>query len=181
MLKRLIAITVLLVHLFSIGGQLAVYQYMVYKSDRFFNEQISKNRYRIDDLSEICIPAAAPGVTDWKYFQPIHGSVRFKNTGYNYVGIKITRDAIYLMCIPNYETTHLSNQNIIYARQIPDIPVPHKDHVPFGKLNLSVCSYLILDYTFSAPAIIVRRALHNNPPFIPDSFIPGPGRPPNAA
>jgi hypothetical protein len=180
-LKKLVAIVLLSIHLFNIGGQLAFHQFLVYRSDKFFNDQISKNHYKLDDLSEIKVPVNMPGITDWTSFQNLSGRVQFKDASYNYVKIKITRHAIYLICVPNYETTHLSDQNIISARQIADIPVSRKDHVPFGKVNLTVYHCQIAYYQFSAPLIITTKNIDNSYCIIPNTFITGPGQPPDSS
>ena len=178
-MKKLTAISLLFIHLFNIGGQLSVYQYLVYKSDKFFNKQISENHYNIDDLTEIRIPANMPGIADWKNYENLCGRVQFENSAYNYVKIKMTRKAIYLVCVPNYATTRLSDQNIINARQIADIPVPKKEHVPFGKINLVAYNYQVVRYTFSIPVIGARKNINYEDIFIPNSPVSGPGQPPD--
>ena len=178
-MKKLVAIVLFVIHLFNIGGQLAFHEYLVYRSDKFFNEQISENHYNPDDLTEICIPVNMPGITDWKKFQNLNGSVRFGNSAYNYVKIKVTRHAIYLACIPNYETTRLSALNVIYARQIPDIPVPKKDHVPFGKINIVAYNCQAVRYIFSMPLIIAVAVTCYNHADIEGVHISGPGQPPD--
>jgi len=120
-----------------------------------------------------------PNVADWKSYLNISGEVRFENCCYNYVKIKITHDAIYLMCVPNYETTHLSGQNIINARQIKDIPVPHKDHVPFGKIILMTYNHPLIQYAFVSPLIVIQKEVQTDYPVTPHSFISGPGQPPD--
>ncbi len=165
--------------LFNIGGPLAFHEYLVYQSDKLFNEQISENHYSIDDLAEIKVPANMPGITDWKNYENLSGRIQFGNTAYNYVKIRMTRNAIYLVCIPNYATTHLSDRNIIYARQVPDIPVPKKEHVPFGKINLVAFNYQTIHYKFSTPLIKVRKTVSCYHSFIPNPLIKGPGQPPD--
>jgi hypothetical protein len=127
----------LAIYLLNIGGQLAAYQFMVYKSDKFYNAQTKVGRYNVNDLTEIRIPAEMPGISDWAGYENVSGQVKFAYESYNYVKMKVTRHAIYLMCVPNYETTNLSTQNIIHAENIKDIPVPKKQHVPYGKIVLS--------------------------------------------
>ncbi len=175
----MIAHTLLFIHLFSIGGQLAVHQYLVYQSDKLFNDQIIKNYYNFDDLREVRIPVNMPSANDWKEYENLSGQVQFANASYNYVKMKVTRNAIYLMCIPNYPTTHLCGQNIIYAPQIPDIPASKKDHVPFGKINLVAYSHQIIQYKFSIPIIVLRKAICSHHSIIPNSCIIGPGQPPD--
>jgi hypothetical protein len=99
---------------------------------------MSKNKYSISDLVEIKVPIHTSVVQNWKGYEPISGQIQFKNTCYNYVKLKLTADTIYLKCIPNYEKTRLLDQNIINAKEIADIPVNKKSHVPFGKINLSI-------------------------------------------
>ncbi|MGZ3833268.1 MAG: hypothetical protein ACXVB0_07090, partial [Mucilaginibacter sp.] len=134
-MKKLIAISLLVLQLFSLYGYMALYEYRVYQSDRLFNEQISENRYKLDDLVAVKVPVNMPTIQDWKDYVFVSGQVQFKNNCYNYVKLKMTRDTIYLMCIPNYNKTKLINQNIIDARKIADIPVSKKGRVPFGKGN----------------------------------------------
>jgi hypothetical protein len=170
----------LIIHLFNIGGQLVLHQYLAYQSDKLFNEEISKNHYNTGDLTELRIPVNMPGITDWKDYENLKGQIRFANSSYNYVKMKLTRNAIYLMCVPNYETTHLYNQNIINAGQIKDIPVPKKEHVPFGKINLATYNCQIVHYRFSAPILTFKKNIFSYHSVIPKSFISGPCQPPDA-
>lgn len=135
-MKKLIAATILTIYLFNMGGQLVVHQYLAYVADRFFNEQTSKGLYNVNDLTEVAIPVNMPNIADWKAYENISGQIQFGDASYNYVKMKITRHTLYLMCVPNYNTTHLSNQNIIIAKQVKNTPVSKKDHVPYGKTTL---------------------------------------------
>jgi hypothetical protein len=177
--RKLLAISLLCIHLFNIGGALALRQYFVYKTDRFFDAQIDKNLYSVDDLTEIRIPVDMPGITDWARFENLSGQVQFQYSSYNYVKIRITRHAIYLVCIPNYETTHLNTQNIIYAKQIPDIPVSKKEHVPVVKVNLAVYNCPLQYFVFEIPAIISPPSIFCHHSAVLKLFISGPGQPPD--
>jgi len=121
------------IHLLNIGGQLAFHQYLVYKTDKFYTEQTRKGLYDVKDLTEIIIPVNLPNISDWKGFENIAGEIQFGSTTYNYVKMKMTRTGLHLMCIPNYETTQHVDQNVVNAKGVKDIPVPQKDHVPYGK------------------------------------------------
>jgi len=180
-LKKLIAISLLLIHLFNVGRQLTFYEYLAYQSDKLFNEQIDKNNYNIHDVTEIRIPANMPGITDWKNYVNLRGRVQFGEAAYNYVKIKMTRTAIYLVCVPNYATTHLSNQNIIDVRQIPDIPVSKKGHVPVGKINFTTYHHQNASYRLLSPVIATSKPAILFQFFLPDACIAGPGQPPDPA
>jgi hypothetical protein len=150
-LKKIIAAFLLFIYLFNVGGQLALHQYLAYLSDKFFTEQTGKGLYNVNDLTEVKLPVNMPGITDWKGYENISGQVQFENQSYNYVKMKITRTALYLMCIPDYQTTRLTNQNIIDARQAKNVPVPKKDHVPYLKTTLAdKFSFAFTQFAFSA-------------------------------
>ncbi|HAL81288.1 MAG TPA: hypothetical protein DCO83_02845 [Mucilaginibacter sp.] len=151
-LKKLIAVVLLAICLFNIGGQLVLHQYAVFLTARFFNEQTSKGLYNVNDLTEVKLPVNLPGISDWSAYENISGQIKFENSSYNYVKMKITRNAIYLMCIPDYATTSLTSQNIIDAKQVKDIPVPKKEHVPYSKSSVrDNFSFAFLHFRFSSP------------------------------
>ena len=77
-----------------------------------------------------------PEISNWSRYEKLSGEVRFANVAYNYIAIKMTRNAIYLQCVPNYKTTRLFGQNIIHAENMQDIPVSPKRHVPYSKLSV---------------------------------------------
>ncbi|MFI5137652.1 MAG: hypothetical protein ACHQIM_07480 [Sphingobacteriales bacterium] len=151
-LKKLIAVVLLSTCLFNIGGQLVLHQCAVFLSDRFFNAQTSKGLYNVNDLTEVKLPVNMPGITDWRAYENISGQIKFENSCYNYVKMKITRNAIYLMCIPDYATTSLTDKNIIDAKRVKDIPVPKKEHVPYSKSSVrDNFSFAFLHFQFSSP------------------------------
>ncbi|TWJ04844.1 hypothetical protein JN11_00567 [Mucilaginibacter frigoritolerans] len=156
-----------------------LYQYFVYQSDRFFNEQISKNRYNVSDLVEIKVPIHTSAAQNWKRYESINGQVQFKNTCYNYVKLKLTADTIYLKCIPNYEKTRLFNQNIINAKAIADIPVNKNSHVPFGKVNFSITYNATASiFNFNPPLAIANSINTHICCYIIEHSIPLPEHPP---
>ena len=151
-MKKLTATALLTIYLFSLAGQFVLHQYAAYMSDKLFTEQTSKGLYNVHDLTEVKLPANMPGIADWPAYENISGRIQFENSTYNYVKIRMTRTAVYLMCVPNYATTRFAAQNIIDARQVKGAPVPKKDHVPNGKTTvLDNFSFAFLHFTFSSP------------------------------
>ncbi|SHN23636.1 hypothetical protein [Mucilaginibacter sp. OK098] len=128
-----------------------VHQYLSYRTEAFFNAQIKDGLYNVKDLTEVKIPANMPGVNDWTAYEKVSGSIQFANEAYNYVAIRVTRTAIYLKCLPNYETTRLSDQNVIHAENI-DLKIPKKEHVPYGKTTLTYnLSFTFIKFEFNSP------------------------------
>lgn len=159
-MKKLIAVTLLVCHLFSTGGYVAFYKYLEYRSAVFFNEQTAQNKYNKNDLVEVKIPIDMPNMTDWVAYENVSGTVQFEEASYNYVKMKMTRNAVYLMCVPNYKTTVYSINNVIVAKDIKDIPVPKKNHVPFLKLNLDEkAQFSFQQFAFSIPVIYIKTSI----------------------
>src|SRR6202000_2412865 len=92
--------------------------------------------YNTGDLFEVKLPVKLGQIAEWKDFENITGQIEFENISYNYVKMKLTRNAIYLMCVPNYKTTHVQGQNVICAKDLKSNPVEPKNHVPPGKFVL---------------------------------------------
>ncbi|MEO7215934.1 hypothetical protein [Mucilaginibacter sp.] len=179
-MKKLTAIFLLAILLFNIGGHLLFHQYFTYRCDKFFSQQVAQNRYNLHDLTEVKIPVNLPNLGDDAEYQDVTGQINFESSSYNYVKMKLTKTAMYLLCVPNYETTRLSGQNIIEARGMKDIPVPKKNHVPFGKLVLIVYSHQNLQYRFATPIITTFKKIHLYTQLqISNSSIEGPGQPPD--
>ena len=123
----------LVVHLFNVGGYLVLNQYLVQQSNKFVTEQISKGKYDINNLMEIKVKQHLPQIQDWKSYARVSGQIQLNGVAYNYVRLKMTRDTLFVQCIPNYETTKLLNENVICAKQVNDIPVSKKAHESSGK------------------------------------------------
>lgn len=176
-MKKLIASTLLAIYLFNIGGQLVLHRYFSYLAARYFVEQARKGFYNVNDLTEVKIPTNLPNIADWTSYENITGQIQFENTNYNYVKMKLTRTAIYLMCVPDYTTTQFTQQNIISAKQVKGSPVPQKNHVPYGKaLLLNNLNFEPVNFAFSPPfkgPVIVKavQSCHqviNHSPDVPE-------------
>ncbi|NCD70845.1 hypothetical protein [Mucilaginibacter agri] len=121
-MRKLVAIILLSVHLFNLYGYNMLNRYFAYRTDVVMNEHIAKNMYNVHSLVMVKLPVSLPNIQNWNSFERISGQINFKNASYNYVKMKLTKDTIYVMCVPNYKATRLSNENIICARQLDDLP-----------------------------------------------------------
>nr|WP_294942741.1 hypothetical protein [uncultured Mucilaginibacter sp.] len=170
-MKRIFAIVMLSIHLFNAGGYMLLQHYQEYRTDRQMNELISQNLYNPNALVEVKIAQHLPGITEtWGDYKNIDGQVQLKNACYNYVKLKVTRDTLYLMVIQNYEKTRLLKKNIIYAKQINDIPQGDKDHDASLKkagsdikYNAPVLQYQFIAFEEIAPLTVkpIQKGLSN--------------------
>jgi len=133
-LKKLIAMALLVSHLFSTGGNVLLHKYL---SDTFFNGQTSKNKYIIIDITKAKTPIDSLNLTYCATFGKVRGKIQFDKAKCNYVQMRTTCNATYLTCVSNYQTTKFSTWNVLLAKGIKNIPVPKKNHIPSIKLNLN--------------------------------------------
>jgi hypothetical protein len=126
--------------LFNLGGYALLFQYLINRSDSSTYEQINDNRYKLNDLVEIRVPVNFKTVEDEDEYAPVSGQVKLTDTVYNFAYLKMTRDTMYLLCLPNREKGRLKNARIIYTRQISDISY-EKSRVPVMKLSVFESDY----------------------------------------
>ncbi|AMR30772.1 hypothetical protein A0256_04710 [Mucilaginibacter sp. PAMC 26640] len=179
-MKRAVAIVLLTIHFFNLGGYLLLQMYALYQSDKFMNELISRNLYNPNSLIEIKIKQDKPIATDWTDFKNINGQIQLKETCYNYVKLKYAKDTLYVKCVPNYEKTKLIQSNIIYAKQVNDTPQDGKDNNSLlkkggadSKYDHDTAEFSFLCFSNLPPLVIKPRCLA-----IPSPFIAVQGRPP---
>jgi hypothetical protein len=179
-LKKVFTIAMLFVILFNLGGYSLFFQYMIDRSDNKIIDRINNNHYHSSDLVEVKIPVSLPTLQDWTEFETISGQVQFKNNKYNYAQIKMTRDTLYLLIIPNHNRTKLFNANIIYAKQVNDIPVNKKSHNSLAKKSISEneYNYTILQYNALPSAENIKTSCDYAFSDIIETSILVPGQPP---
>lgn len=124
-----------------------------------------------------------PTIQDWTEYEVIEGQIQLKDAYYNYVRLKMTRDTMYFVCIPNTAKTRLEKANIIIAKEISDVPLTKKGQQPAAKkVNTVLSEYNLqaFNYTYSAFGEAVNT---NNNGFIPTQlhhpYISSPGKPPD--
>ena len=136
---------------------MVLFQYFIYQSNKFNEEQISKNLYKASDLVEIKIPVNLPKITNWNSYERISGTIQLQENWYNYVKLKMTRDTLFVMCVPNYKTTRLINANIIYAREVSEAPLNAKKQAMPLK-SIAMFKYIPLTATVKTtpPVLIIK-------------------------
>ena len=159
-----------------------LFQFFIHQSDSSILSRINNNRYKSTDLVQIKIPVHL-AIEDWTDFEPISGQVQLKDNSYNYAELKMTRDTMYLMCIPNHDKTRLVNANIIYAKQVSDIPMNKKSQVPLLKKSISKSEYQYSITYYQAFIPEKDTKFRHNRAFsnIVNTSIDVPGQPPEAS
>lgn len=182
-MRRFLAILLLSVHLFNTGGYSLIFQYFIHRSEIQIVKEIYENKVNATQLVQVKIPVSKKGTADWPDYKRIQGQVQLKDGFYNYIGVKMTRDTMFLVCIANSVKTKLTNANTIFAKNVSDAPLTKKGQdAPAKKASASsiseynnpAVSYVFLSFENSIDRrenIISSKLSH--------PYIKSPGKPPN--
>ncbi|RFZ84454.1 hypothetical protein DYU05_02210 [Mucilaginibacter terrenus] len=147
-------------------------------------KQIYENKVDATQLIQIKLPVHMPEIQDWPDYEKVQGQIQFKDNYYNYLGVKMTRDTMYLVCIANAVKTRLANSNLIVAKDITDVPLSKKGtEAPNAKKATGGFEYQPVAFEYNYLAFFETLKEHENPisTSLTDPYIESPGKPPNAA
>ena len=149
----------LAVLVFNMGGYMLLFQYFINEADQFANEQISKGYYKPEELVEIKIPTRMPYIQEQLQYENVSGQIQLSGNCYNYVQLKLTRDTMYVRCVPNYQKTKLVNENVISAKEVSDMPLAKKNHAPLVKKTGidNEYNYTLVFYNMAVPVIQLQQ------------------------
>ena len=163
------------------GGYSLLFQYYIHQSDVQMVKQIFDNKIDKDKFIEIKIPVNMPTIQDWDEYEEIVGQVQLKDAYYNYVKLKMTRDTMYFICLPNATKTRLVNANIITAKEVADVPLSKKGHDPASKKVNTLSEYNLHAFQYNYSVFGTSLQKDNMPVVVKlnNPFIESPGKPPN--
>ncbi|HMC85465.1 MAG TPA: hypothetical protein VKI61_08060, partial [Chitinophagaceae bacterium] len=75
MLKKLIAIILLAIYLFNLGGYTMVFHYFIHLSEEKIAAQVDDNKYKDSDLVQFSISFNLPYTENSSEFETLNGSV----------------------------------------------------------------------------------------------------------
>lgn len=161
------------------GGYLLIFQYLIYRADVNAEKKIDVDNYRKGDLSVIKIPVRMQAVEDEADFEQIQGKIQYQGYNYNFVGMKVARDTMFLLCLPNKEKNHLVNERNALDKEINDSGMSKKTQ-SLLKTTFKPAQYCSErpQFLFGDHATIRERADTAFHFSIDDPFIDTRGRPP---
>jgi len=180
-LKRIFAIVLLGIHLFNLGGYALLYRYYIHQSDVQMVKQIFDNKISNKKLIELKVPVNMPTIQDWDEYEVIEGQIQLKDAYYNYVRLRMTRDTMYLICVPNETKTRLEKANVIAAKEINDVPLTKKGEAPISKKINALSEYDLqaFEYDYIAFSINIKQTTKPISFSLSKPYIESPGQPPN--
>lgn len=172
---------VLGVFLFNMGGYDLAFKYLIHQSDVQIVKKMYSEKNGSANLIELKIPVHMPTIQDWSEYEHITGQIELNDGYYNYVGLKMTRDTMSLLCLPNHVKDLLVKGNLIVAKNLNDVPLSKKGPEPVSKKvdqgYDNVYQVIKCDYRQFAEQInpvVTKEKIHPEHP-----YIESPGKPPN--
>lgn len=140
-LKRLLAISLISIHLFTLTGYHIVFDRLETGSHRRMVDRLDDADYRTDELIEFRIPVALPYQSNWSAFERVDGDIEIGGLHYNYVSRKMVNDTLILLVIPNYDKTRIRHARETFFALVHDmqdqasagqsVPLPATPKKPF--------------------------------------------------
>ena len=179
-MKKLLAITLLSIHLFNLVGYPFLFRVLIIQSGKHLSEQIDHHKYLDTELIELKVALNAPYINTWGNYERYDGEITVNGVHHNYVKRKVSGDTLYLMCVPNKETNQLYAAKNEYSQKINDLPGGKKEGqetVKKGSLLNQYQEQVIL-YSFSLSPAATTTHNHSLILPLPTSFIEMHGKPP---
>lgn len=178
-MKKIIAIPLIAVYLFNLIGYSLYTNYFIAQADKKIIQQIDNNSIDEQLLIEIKTPVSIPYYNNSKEYQRMDGEFVLHGVHYNYVKRKIQNDTLYLLCLPNFETTSLYAQKSNFAHQANDLPSNNKENSSAKKNTLSnEYVYQFLQYDVSVPVKKIQPHFTTVTPILPNGYFMYDGHPP---
>ena len=149
-MKKLSAILLLFVFLFSQAGYALLFQYFIEDADNKIEDSISRNVYNDDDLIEVKVALNMPYLLSSRSFVRVEGEIELNGVHYNYVKRKVSGDTLYLLCLPNLLKTQLADAKTALAKDYSDTPANKKSaETNSAKKQNSINEYNVVTQQFA--------------------------------
>ena len=183
LLRTVLAILLLTIHVFALGGYRLVFDYFEEKADKSLIQKIDDHHYTEADLITIKIPLDLPYISNRSTFERFDGIIKINGVFYNYVKRKLFNDTLTLQCIANYEKSKLQKENNQYGGFIcSDLPP-----APGRRASNSLLKFFFPVYNYKdGHNLIAPFFIQSSGHIVPDDdslyscFIPLPAQPPEA-
>jgi hypothetical protein len=120
-MRKILAILLLCVHLFNLGGYRLVFSRLEDKVGTQMVARLDRSEYNDHDLIEVKVPVNLPYQTNWQDFERYDGEIQIAGVHYNYVKRKLQNDTLILMCIPNTDKMKLFNARETFFSLVNDM------------------------------------------------------------
>lgn len=184
-MRFIVAITLLVIHVFNMGGYRFVFDAMEQRAMVSLVRQLDEDKYDDSQLIEMKVPLPMPYQTNWAEFERYNGEIEINGVHYNYVKRKVYNDTLILMCIPNHEKMKLNSAKEQFFSLVNDIANDKQEAPPPSKH--SVIKTITSEYqdnryeiAFSCPLVEGSRFIVTHSTIPLSDFSDKPFQPPRA-
>jgi len=139
-LKKLVAITVLIVFLLNAVGLYGILLGLQFKVAFEANKQLDDDQYSISETITFSIPIAIPYSIDEQDFHRVAGEFVHQGEVYRFVKQKLNKDTLYIVCIKDAKSKKINQALADYVKTFTDRPFSTKQQGT--KLNSIIKDYL---------------------------------------
>lgn len=169
-------------HLMMLGGYTLLFDYFIKRSDTEIIKQMYESKPGSAKLIELKIPVHMPTIQDWTEYAHVTGQLQLKEGYYNYVGLKMTRDTVSFLCLPNHVKDQLVKAHVIVVKDLNgDLPLSKKGATPLTKKAVSGYDnfFQIVNFDYKLFADEVKSIYNISIQYHDNPYIESPGKPPN--
>ena len=177
-MKKLLAITLLIVHLFNLSGYTFLFGYLSDRSTAQLSSKIDNENYRDEDLVEIKVPLNLPYQLANNDYERFDGEIDLEGQHHHYVKRKVSQDTLYLLCIPNTQKDKLQIAKTEFSKKVNDFEGKDKNETVKKANPASEYNHQFTEYYLISPEAIVSASQISFTTDLTDSFIGLHGKPP---
>jgi hypothetical protein len=134
--KKSVAIGMLIVFLFNVGGYYFIFWGLRIHADQVLNARIDAELYADYETVELKIPVTLPYPPQQQEFTRSKGKFEHNGQHYQVVKHKLENDTLYMVCIKDQQEKELVAAMSDYAKLANDLPASSKGAMNFlGKLT----------------------------------------------
>jgi hypothetical protein len=161
-LRKLAAISLLLLVLFNLVGYHLVVNFLQDRQEARLDANLDHNQYNDQDLVIIKLPVNLPYYNNSATYERVSGSVEVRGVEYKYVKRRIYNDSIELACIPNLDKQKFQSVKNDFLKLNNDLQNNHsgKKSTSIKNPTLDFCNQLIT-YSFQ------QNTDYKQKPFLP--------------
>ena len=182
-MKKLIAICILLVHLYNLVGYRVVVDSFETRLEHRMQARLDQSQYAEKDLIELRVPVNLPYHNNWSDFERYDGEIVIGGIHYNYVKRKLLNDTLILLAIPNPDKMKLFNARETFFSLVNDLQ-GHQDQTPGPVKTIKLFHFDYApeagDIRLTMPQVISVLPASGQMQFWPENHLSVPVQPPEA-
>ncbi len=152
---------------------MVVFDLLQQSADNNVVASLDEGAYADADLVEVKVAYRLPYAIDQTEYERVNGTINIEGEHYNYVKKKLSRDTLYMLCIPNRQSTAVNNARHLYGSLVNDVGnTGKKESGSQQVLQLFFAAYTktSVDYYLQTPAATVSVPFHFMPVNLPLGF-----------